>query len=344
MRLAIDAMGGDDAPGAVVQGVVEALESFPEVEIVLVGDEDQITTILDEKNAHESRLEIVHTDQVVGMDESPSTALRKKPNSSIGVCWGLLSEEKVEGIISAGNTGAVVAGALKTRRFLPGIHRPGIAVTIPTMTGISIMIDAGANISPKPEHLLQYGMMGATYARQVRDIENPTIGLMNIGSENSKGTKLAKETAQLFRDSPMNEAYRGNIEGRDICRGLVDVIVCDGFVGNALLKCCEGVLDFVVKRVAMELLGNLEVEREKAEQALFGLYNRYHHSEVGAAPLLGIDGICLIGHGGSDNRAVRNAINQARLHGGVNRTIVQDLQSGLCNGSIATNTRTVASE
>ena len=197
------------------------------------------------------------------------------------------------------------------------------------MTGVSIMIDAGANLNPKPEHLLQYGMMGNAYVKQVLGIHHPSIGLMNIGSEDTKGTSLAKETAQLFRNSSLRDQFKGNIEGRDICRGLVDVIVCDGFVGNALLKCCEGVLDFVVKRVALELLGKLDSERQKAEEVLFGLYNRYHHSEVGAAPLLGIDGVCLIGHGASDARAVRNAIRNARIYTEVNRTIVQEIAQGI---------------
>lgn len=329
MRLAIDAMGGDDAPGPIVQGALEALEAHPQVELVLVGDETHVRPLINGNGSHGDRLRVIHTDQVVGMDESPSTAMRKKPKSSINICWSLLAGNEVDGLISAGNTGAVVAGGLRTRRFLHGVHRPGIAVSIPTMTGMSVMIDAGANINPKPEHLFQYGMMGVTYAKKIRGIGNPTIGLMNIGSEDTKGNTLAKETAQLFRNSVLRDCFRGNIEGRDICRGLVDVIVCDGFVGNALLKCCEGVLDFVVKRVAMELLGSLEVEREKAETALFGLYNRYHHSEVGAAPLLGIDGICLIGHGGSDNRAIRNAVRQAQLYGDVNRIIVEDLQNEL---------------
>jgi glycerol-3-phosphate acyltransferase PlsX len=263
---------------------------------------------------------------MVGMDESPSTALRRKPKSSINVCWSLLDENRVDGLLSAGNTGAVVAGGLRTRRFLSSIQRPGIAVTIPTMTGTSIMIDAGANISPKPEHLLQYGMMGVTLVKQTMGIAKPTIGLMNIGSEDSKGNSLAKQTAQKFRDSHLADNFRGNIEGRDICRGLVDVIVCDGFVGNALLKCCEGVLDFVVKRVAIELLGSLDVERQKAEEVLFGLYNRYHHSEIGAAPLLGIDGVCLIAHGSSDARAIKNAIRGAHRYRDVNHRIVTELQ------------------
>lgn len=325
MRLAVDAMGGDDAPGPIVQGALDALAADPELEMLLVGDENAIAPLIDGKVDGDNRVHIVHTDQAVGMDESPTTAMRRKPNSSINVCWSLLAEERVDGLLSAGNTGAVVAGGLMTRRFLPGIHRPGIAVTIPTMTGTSILIDAGANINPKPEHLFQYGMMGAQFVRQVRGIDQPTIGLMNIGSEDTKGNSLAKEAAARFRGSFLHDQFQGNIEGRDICRGLVDVIVCDGFVGNALLKCCEGVLDFVVKRVAMELLGTLETERQKAEEVLFGLYNRYHHSEVGAAPLLGIDGVCLIGHGGSDAKAIRNAVKGARLYRDVNRLIVEGL-------------------
>ncbi|MBY0587663.1 phosphate acyltransferase PlsX [bacterium] len=338
MRLAIDAMGGDDAPGPIVQGCMEALALDPDLSLVLVGDEPQVLPLLEKVDYSPSRVNFLHTDQVVGMDESPGTAMRRKPKSSINLCWSLLAEGSVDGLVSAGNTGAVVAGGLKTRRFLEGVHRPGIAVTIPTMTGVSIMIDAGANLNPKPEHLLQYGMMGVAYVKQVLGIANPSIGLMNIGSEDTKGTSLAKETSLLFRNGSLRDAYKGNIEGRDICRGLVDVIVCDGFVGNALLKCCEGVLDFVVKRVAMELLGNLNVERQKAEEVLFGLYNRYHHSEVGAAPLLGIDGVCLIGHGASDARSVRNAIRNAKIYTEVNRTILEEISHGIRTTSGAAGT------
>ncbi len=329
MRLAIDAMGGDDAPGPIVQGCLDALAADEHLSLVLVGDEPQVKPLLDQAKVSSDRVEFIHTDEVVGMNESPGVAMRRKPKSSINLCWSLLANGSVDGLVSAGNTGAVVAGGLRTRRFLDGVHRPGIAVTIPTMTGVSIMIDAGANLNPKPEHLLQYGMMGTAYVKQVLGIPSPSIGLMNIGSEDTKGTSLAKETAQLYRNSSLRDHFKGNIEGRDICRGLVDVIVCDGFVGNALLKCCEGVLDFVVKRVAMELLGNLDTERQKAEEVLFGLYNRYHHSEVGAAPLLGIDGVCLIGHGASDSRAIRNAIRNARIYTEVNRTIVHEIAQGI---------------
>lgn len=331
MRLAIDAMGGDDAPAPIVEGALEALTADPTLDLVLVGDEPQLLPHLERLSFDRDRVSVVHTDEVVGMNDSPSVALRRKPKSSINLCWGLLADEKVEGLISAGNTGAVVAGGLRTRRFLSGVQRPGIAVTIPTMNGVSVLIDAGANINPKPDHLFQYGVMGATFARQMFNIEDPKIGLMNIGSEDSKGNSLAKDTAQRFRNSTVADRFRGNIEGRDICAGLVDVIVCDGFVGNALLKCCEGVLDFVVKRVAMELLGTLDKERPLAEAALFGLYNRYHHSETGAAPLLGIDGVCLIGHGACDAKSIRNAIRIAKRYGEVNRVIVEDLQAGLCD-------------
>lgn len=329
MRLAIDAMGGDEAPAPIVQGALDALDVDPGLELVLVGDEEQLRPHISGRTIDRDRLSLVHTDEVVGMNDSPAVAMRRKPKSSINLCWSLLAEERVDGLISAGNTGAVVAGGLRTRRFLAGVQRPGIAVTIPNMNGVSVLIDAGANINPKPDHLFQYGVMGATFARQMCGIEQPTIGLMNIGSEDSKGNSLAKEAAQRFRASAIADRFRGNIEGRDICGGLVDVIVCDGFVGNALLKCCEGVLDFIVKRVAMDLLGALNTERPLAERALFDLYNRYHHSEIGAAPLLGIDGVCLIGHGASDAKAIRNAIKVAKRFGEVNRIIVEDLEAGL---------------
>lgn len=263
------------------------------------------------------------------MHDSPAKALRTKPNSSINLCWKALADGLVDGLISAGNTGAVVAGGLYTRRFLGGIRKPGIAVTLPTPTGFSVMLDVGANTIPKPEHLFHYGIMGSIFAKQILGCENPTIGLLNIGSEDSKGNELAKQTAHLFQNSSIRESFRGNIEGRDVCRGLVDVIVCDGFVGNIVLKCCEGMVDFLLHTVSHELLGTLDSERQIAAHALSNLHSRYHHSEFGGAPLLGIDGVCLICHGTSDARAILNAIRAAKRYNVVNNLIVREMQVAL---------------
>lgn len=329
MRIAIDAMGGDHAPEPIVKGVCEALSTDQELNLVLIGDQDQIEPFLDLSDADLSRLELVHTPEFVTMHDSPAKALRSKPRSSINLCWQALAEGVVDGLVSAGNTGAVVAGGMVTRRFLPGIRRPGIAVTMPTPTGFSVMLDVGANTSPKPEHVFHYGIMGSIFAKQILGCENPTIGLLNIGSEDSKGNELAKQTGSLFHNSSLRDQFRGNIEGRDVCRGLVDVIVCDGFVGNIVLKCCEGMVDFLLHTVSHELLGTLDTERDIAKHALSNLHSKYHHSEFGGAPLLGIDGVCLICHGSSDARAIVNAIRAAKRYNVVNKMIVKELPVAL---------------
>lgn len=334
MRIAIDAMGGDDAPGPIVEGALQALEADPELSLTLIGDRDLIEPRIQVSDELAARLTFDHTTEVVGMDDSPAVALRSKPNSSINRCWRALADGKVDGIVSAGNTGAVVAGGLRTRRFLANVSRPGIAVTVPHPNGWTVLVDVGANVHPKPEHLFQYGLMGSIFARQMFGRENPTIGLLNVGSEESKGNGLAKETESLFLRSTIGQRYRGNVEGRDIFLGKVDVIVCDGFVGNIVLKCCEGMVDFLMKAVANELLGSLNQERDIAKRSLGELHNRYHHSEFGGAPLLGIDGVCLICHGASDAKAIRNAVKAAKRYNAVNKQIVRELERELADASV----------
>lgn len=328
MRIAVDAMGGDHAPGPIVQGAIQALRCDQEVNLTLVGDVDLLEPLVGETSDVAGRLHFEHADEVVGMHESPAIAIKKR-NSSIFRCWQLLADGKVDGLVSAGNTGGVVAGGLRLRRFLRNIRRPAIAVTIPTPTGFSVMLDVGANAHPKASHLFQYAVMGSIYAKKILGKDNPSIGLLNIGSEESKGNTLAKETEALFQNAPFRSQFYGNIEGRDICLGLVDVIVCDGFVGNIVLKTCEGMVDFLMKAISRDVLGALNAERDVAKNALLRLYDRYHHSEFGGAPLLGIDGVCLICHGASDAKAIRNAIKSAKSFNPINRLIVQEMQVAL---------------
>src|SRR5947207_7295560 len=265
MRIALDAMGGDHAPGPIVVGAVQAVASNPELQVVLVGDQAQVRACLPE--GVPDRIELFHCSQAVTMDETPVEALRKKPDNSISRCWQLLAERKVDAIVSAGNTGAMVAGGLRLRRFLKGVRRPGIAAVMPTVRGPCVLLDVGANVSPKPEHLFQYGIMGSIFAKHILQREQPTIGLMNVGSEEKKGHDLAKETHALFNGSHLRDQFVGNIEGRDIHRGASDVVVTDGFVGNVVLKVCEGVFDFVMKMAGREVLESLSAERGKAQQA-----------------------------------------------------------------------------
>jgi len=327
MRIALDAMGGDFAPGPIVAGAVQAVAAQSDISVVLVGDQAQIEAELARHNASRERMEIVHASQVVGMHESPVEALRGKPDNSITRCWQLLAEKKVDAIVSAGNTGAMVAGGLRSRRFLKYVRRPGIAAVMPTAKGPCVILDVGANVTPKSEHLFQYGVMGSIFAKHILNREKPTIGLMNVGEEQSKGHDLAKETHDLFAASAWKDSFRGNIEGRDIHSGVVDVVVTDGFVGNVIIKLSEGLFEFVLGIVQKEVVEALEVERDRGAKAIRSLLAKYHYSSFGGAPLLGIDGICIICHGSSDDRAIRNALGVAARYArsGLNEKIVAEL-------------------
>jgi glycerol-3-phosphate acyltransferase PlsX len=331
MRIALDAMGGDFAPGPVVAGAVQAVQADSELHVVLVGDQKQIEACLAQQAAAgHARIELFPSTQVITMEETPVLALRKKPDNSISRSWQLLAEKKVDAIVSAGNTGAVVAAGLRLRRFLKNVRRPGIATVMPTLRGSCVLIDVGANVKPKPEHLFQYGVMGSIFTRYLLERERPTIGLMNVGSEEQKGHDLAKETHALFNSSSLREQFIGNIEGRDIHKGACDVVVTDGFVGNVVLKVCEGVFDFIMKMVGKEVIGAVQAERQQVQQAFQGLLERYDYSTHGGAPLLGIDGICIICHGSSGDRAIKNALGIAAHYArsGLNEHIVQELAAG----------------
>jgi glycerol-3-phosphate acyltransferase PlsX len=223
----------------------------------------------------------------------------------------------------------MVAGGLRLRLFLKNVRRPGIAAVMPTLRGPCVLLDVGANVNPKPEHLFQYGIMGSIFAKHILQRDQPTIGLMNVGSEEQKGHDLARDTHTLFNNSPWREQFIGNVEGRDINKGVCDVIVTDGFVGNVVLKVCEGVFDFVMKTAGKELLGALHTERAQAQKVLDALVDRYDYSESGGAPLLGIDGICIICHGSSGDRAIKNALGVAARYAAakLNARIVAELEA-----------------
>ena len=326
MRLALDAMGGDHGPGPIVAGALLALSAVPDLTVVLVGDRAQLEPLLP---TLPDRLEIFHASQAVDMKEKPVEALRKKPDASIFRCWQLMAEGNVEGLVSAGNTGAIVAGGLRLKRFLKCVHRPGIATVMPTAKGRCVILDVGANIFPKPRHLLEYGVMGSVFARHMLGCERPTIGLMNVGEEEGKGHELVQQTYELFRNSPFKDRFIGNVEGRDIHRGAADVIVTDGFTGNVVLKLSEGVFEFVMNQVNQDVIGALDVERDKALVAMKGLLGRFHYSAFGGAPLLGIDGVCIICHGSSKDRAIANALGVAAkdVRVQLNQKIVEELEA-----------------
>jgi glycerol-3-phosphate acyltransferase PlsX len=328
MRIALDAMGGDHGPRPNVVGALAAVASSADLTVVLVGDRAQVEPLLVAAGSYPTdRVEVFHCSETVGMNEKPVEALRKKPDNSITRCWQLLATQKVDGLVSAGNTGAVVGAGVFSRRFLKGIRKPGIAAVMPTSNGKCVLLDVGANIYPKPSHLIHYGVMGSVYARRMLGIEKPRIGLINVGEEEGKGHDLVQETFDLFRKGPLADRFVGNIEGRDVHKGNVDVIVTDGFVGNVLLKYAQGLVAFVLGAVAKEVIAPLAAEKATASDLMKKLTTQFHYSSIGGAPLLGVDGACIICHGSSDERAIANALGVAAQQSRVrlNEKIVEEL-------------------
>src|SRR5947209_2728358 len=325
MRIALDAMGGDHAPGPIVAGAVQAVAADPDVTVVLVGDRAKVEPLLP-ADAPRNRLEQFLAADTIGMSEAPVEALKHKPDNSIARCWQLMVGKKVDAIVSAGNTGAMVAGGLLSRKFLKGVRRPGIAAIMPTARGPSAIIDVGANVHPRATHLYQYGVMGAVFAKHILGKDNPTVGLMNVGEEEGKGHDLAVEAYALLK-AGLKDRFVGNVEGRDIHRGAADVVVTDGFVGSVVLKMSEGVFDFLMKTVAKEIVAPLPNDAGPAMKALQALIARYDYSTFGGAPLLGVDGICIICHGSSKEVAIRNAIGVAAKNARIklNEKIVEEL-------------------
>ena len=311
MRIALDAMGGDFGPRPNFDGAIAALNENPNLQVTLVGDASILEPLVAASGISPERLCLKPADGWVEMGEKPVESLRKKPNCSIIVCWQLMATQAVDAVVSAGHTGAVVAAGLRTRLFLKGIKRPGIAVALPTTKGKTVLMDVGANPGARPEHLVQYGTMGSIYARELLGIERPTVGLMNIGTEDSKGTDDVRDTHALFAQSPFRDRFVGNVEGRDLYQGGADVVICEGFVGNVLLKAAEGMVDMLMKTVSAEVLGSLNAERPQAMDAFRTLGKRFEYHEAGGAPLLGVDGIAIICHGASNSRSIYNALRVA---------------------------------
>jgi len=328
MRIALDAMGGDYAPEPNIDGAIAALQQHPDLEVLLVGDPAALNPLLDRAGDVNGRLKVHAADGFVAMDEKPTEALRKKPNCSIVVCWQLMAAKEVDAVVSAGHTGAVVAAGLRTRLFLKGVKRPGIAAPMPTVKGKTVLMDVGANPAARPEHLLQYGVIGSIYAREMFGVARPTVGLMNIGSEDGKGNDLVRDTQALFANCTFRDRYIGNVEGRDLYEGSVDVVICEGFVGNVLLKAAEGLADMMLRAVSSEVLSALDAERPRALEAFRNLNRRYQYHESGGAPLLGVDGISIICHGSSNARSIQNALGvaQTHKHRRINEQIIEELQ------------------
>lgn len=305
MRIALDAMGTDRHPATEVQGAVEALRELPgDFEIVLVGDRDRIESELASlPSVPRNRLEIVHAADRINPGEPAATAMRRKPDASIVVGLRLQKEKKVDAFVSAGSTGAVMAASLFLLRPLPGVDRPAIATVLPTASKPILLVDAGANVDCKPHHLIQFARLGSIYVEDVWQRPTPRVGLLNIGEEPEKGDELTVEAHALLRDSDLN--FVGNIEGRDVVNATCDVLVADGFVGNVLLKFYESIMG-LLKTL---MIGALE--EKKIELDLVEVFRSFDYTEYGGAPLLGVNGVSIICHGGSPPNAIRNAIRVA---------------------------------
>jgi glycerol-3-phosphate acyltransferase PlsX len=309
VRIALDAMGGDKAPEVIIDGAIAAAREIgDELRIALVGQREAIEPVLSARAVSPGSIRIVDARDVVTMDDQPSATLRKKRESSIAIGLRMQHDGDADGFVSAGNTGAVVANALFTLGRIKGVRRPAIATVVPNEAGGCILLDVGANIECTSEHLFQYGVMGACYAERVLGKKKPKVGLLNVGEESSKGTEVVQAAYHLLGASDL--VFVGNVEGRDLFAGSVDVAVCDGFVGNIVLKFTESVVDMVsvVMREAMTSTMRGRLGGMLLRPGFRGLRRRFDYAEYGGAPLLGLDGVVMIAHGSSSVTAIKNAI------------------------------------
>jgi glycerol-3-phosphate acyltransferase PlsX len=310
MRIAIDAMGGDEAPRAVVDGALVAARRLG-AGLILAGERDAIAAELSRHPGTRTlALEICHTPDAIAMDEPPAAALRRKPRASIRVAADAVANGRASALFSAGNTGATVMAAHAALGMLPGVDRPALGVTIPTRRGSAVLLDAGANVECRPQHLVQFAAMGRVFARVALRLAEPRVGLLSIGEEETKGTDLVRETHRLLKPSPH---FAGNVEARDVYAGDADVIVCDGFTGNVALKISEGLVETVESLLHEELSQTFStrVGYLLSRRAFRQFRKRVDYSEYGGAPLLGVAGVCIVGHGRSSPKAVRNAVAMA---------------------------------
>ena len=329
MKIALDAMGGDFGPPNLVAGAALALREYSQISrLFLVGDTAQIEAELRRLDCNDSRIEIVHSTQVVDMSDRAWSAVRRKKDSSVSRAVDLVKHGQANAIVSAGHTGAAVAASMIKLRTLPGIYRPGIAAVLPTETNVFVLMDAGANIDARPEHLLQYAFMGSVYSSHVLGYKNPTVGLISLGEEDVKGNEMTKEVFKMLKRSSLN--FVGNIEGRHLFEDPVEVVVCDGFVGNVILKTCESIsvaifqwLKHELSRTPMRKLGAF-----LAQESFRTIKDKTNYEEYGGSPLLGVNGICIIAHGSSTPLAIKNALRVAAesIEHQVNPHIIEEVQ------------------
>lgn len=328
MRVAVDAMGGDNAPAIEVAGAVAAAREYG-IPITLVGDTERLRQELDKHDVRGLDISLRHASEVVGMHDAASDAVRRKKDSSIRVAFELVKSGEADVVVSAGNSGATMAAGMFVLKRLKGIDRPAIAQIFPTLRGKTLVLDVGGNVDCKPIHLVQFAIMGEVYARHVIGVDQPRIGLLSNGEEDSKGNELTRETNSILKN--ISFEYVGYVEGRDIFNGMVDVVVCDGFVGNVVLKLSEGLADAVgkmlkyeIKRSFLSKLGYLFVHK-----AFKNFKKKVDYAEYGGAPLLGINGVAMICHGGSNVKAIKNAIHFAHEYArkGVNQRLAEKLET-----------------
>ena len=340
MKIVVDAMGGDHAPEAVVEGAVMAAREY-NTEIILTGLSDTIQAILDRLDpVHKLTVQVVHADEVVEMHDLPGKVLRSKRKSSMKIGLDLLKEGKASAFVSAGNTGAVLAYSTVILRPLKGVDRPAIAIQLPTLKGNAILLDAGANVDCKTSQLFQFGIMGHVFAEYILGKENPRVGLLSIGEEDGKGNEIVKEVFQMLKASHIN--FIGNIEGKEVYRGNADVIVCDGFTGNIALKISESLAEMIGTNLKRMFQNNLasKLGYLLLKPQLDQFKKKVDYSETGGAPLLGVNGVVIIAHGNSSPKAIKNAINRARelCEKNINEHIREDIASNLTDVEAAKGT------
>ena len=310
MKIAVDGMGGDNAPQAIVEGVFMALEDFTNLEIVLYGDEQKMAPFLKQHN----RLTIVHCSEVVEAEDDPARAVRRKKDSSMTRMLEAVAEGQADACLSAGNTGALMAGGLFKVGRIEGVSRPALATTLPTLNGDGfLMLDLGSNADAKPENLLQYAVMGDIYVKQVRGQKSPRVGLLNIGTEDKKGNELTKSAFSLLKEADFN--FEGNVEARELLNGVADVVVTDGFTGNMVLKTIEGTAGAIFKMLKEALFSNLKTKMGAAliKSDLMHIKDKMDYTEYGGAALFGLKSPVIKAHGSSNPRAIYSAIRQATV-------------------------------
>jgi glycerol-3-phosphate acyltransferase PlsX len=313
-RIAVDAMGGDHAPHEIVNGALLAAAEYPSIDIILVGREEVVRAKLLElaQSSVPPNIEVVDAREVVEMEDTALAPLRKKRNSSVRICANLVAEGKADAMVSAGHTGAAMTSAYKVLGTIEGVSRPALAAILPSLKDHTVILDVGANVDTKPAHLREFAVMGHFYAQMIFGLEAPRVGLLSIGEEEGKGNELTKETFRVLKETGLT--FIGNVEGRDIFNGNADVVVCDGFIGNVVLKASEALGEFVSRTLREEMTRNImrKAGAFLAKSAFDDLKKRMDYSEYGGAPLLGVRGGCIVCHGRSNAKAIKNAIRVAR--------------------------------